>query len=645
MNRFLVALFVLLLAVSVTFAQNAAPEAVPDKKDRGTPVIAAWDVVPHQVIDKPFNVGVVAFHEKPIGVVFMVVQPPLSPETRSLLVARLAETAGQEGDKGNIDIVITGQLLVPHITILDTPTDPERLDIMLRGTVHISLRMKSKGDANENAKHAEADLVVKQLHVVKSPKFNERTGVWEFHTTVEPSKLNDGPFEVYALPGVRGSNKEPPDDKRQEGEQKGLAEAIGDGLVRILSSDLKPLPLHANAGGTLKFNPPIWADCGGGSDEMGEGTEEKPFKAIKRALKAAGDGGAIYLKAGKGYSAKGLGGGKKRTYWTTITAAPGVKRDDVEIGPGRTGTDKLRFKNVALYGDPPKRGYNTILAGENGSTIVWVDECKMYNRKGRWGGGGNAFGNRYVGYVTGGITTEMDNGPGGVLVRNHKIHKITSDALTNARTAINCEVRDIDPGKTGAHPDWHQSYTGGKDKKTGKLKYKTCIIYNCSGLSCQSQGFFGHNLKDSAFVNCIFHKLPGHALSQYSGHMDHVLWLHCTVPNQSWLWRGTLRGDNCHVVNGLFLNMQEAQGGDVSGFAIGHNHFITPGRSLGEAKTTGDAQFVDADKLDFHVKATSPAARSGKPLQCVPADIDGKRRDAKSPTRGCYVCPEPKSQE
>ena len=257
----------------------------------------------------------------------------------------------------------------------------------------------------------------------------------------------------------------------------------------------------------------------------------------------------------------------------------------------------------------------------------------MYNRKGRWDGGGVVFGNRYVGYVTDGITTEMDNGPGGVLVRNHKIQKITSDALTSARTAINVEVRGIDRGPTSAHPDWHQSYTGGGDK------YKTCIIYNCSGFDCLSQGFFGHNLKDSAFVNCIFHRPPGIGYSQYSGHMDHVLWLHCTVPTQTWLWRGTLHGDNCYVVNGIFIKMQESQGGNTDGFTISHNHFINREKPMGSEATTGDPQFVAPGQLDYHVRVSSPAARSGLPLQCVPSDIDGRPRDGRHPTRGCYACP------
>ena len=104
---------------------------------------------------------------------------------------------------------------------------------------------------------------------------------------------------------------------------------------------------------------------------------------------------------------------------------------------------------MTLYSDPPSHAYNTILVGEQGKAVVWVDDCRLYNKKGRWGGGGVAFGNRYVPYITGGLTTEMDDGPGGVLMRGHQIVKITSDAFTGVQTAINCSVEDIDPGQTG----------------------------------------------------------------------------------------------------------------------------------------------------------------------------------------------------
>lgn len=582
--------------------QPIAPSDTKPAEPKGTIVIAAWDVVPHQIIHKPFTTGVVAFHEKPAGVVFAVVQPPLPAEAR----AKFLELAARPDNKDlDLSLTVDGGVSLAC-------NEAGNLKQPITGNIHVVFSAKKK--AADQPAEVLLDATIRQVEIVGQPRRNDRTGVWEFYTTIDPASLDDGPLEVYAFPYVAGAAL---DDQNDES----LRQWIG-----------QPLPLYANAKGTLKFNPPVWADCDKGDDASGDGTEAKPVKTIAAALKKAGDGGTVYLKAGKGYSAQALGGGKKRQYWTTIAAAPGVARDDVEIGPGRPGCDKLKFKGVTLYTDPPDRKFNTILAGENGETMVWLDDCKMYNKKGRWAGGGNAFGNKYEAYVTGGLTTEMDNGPGAVLLRNHKIHKITSDALTSARTAINVEVRDIDPGKTGAHPDWHQSYTGGDDK------YKTCIIYNCSGFDCKSQGFFGHNLKDSAFVNCIFQRPPGIGASQYSGHMVHVLWIYCTVPTQSWLWRGTLHGENCHVLNGVFANMSETQGGNTGGFVIDSNHFIG-GKPMGNQATTGDVQFVDPEKMDFHVKASSPAFRSGAPLQCVPADIDGRPRDREHPTRGCYESP------
>lgn len=44
----------------------------PDPGTRGTRVIANWDVVPYQVVDGPFKVGVVAFHEAGVDLVFRV---------------------------------------------------------------------------------------------------------------------------------------------------------------------------------------------------------------------------------------------------------------------------------------------------------------------------------------------------------------------------------------------------------------------------------------------------------------------------------------------------------------------------------------------------------------------------------------------
>ncbi|MBN1672896.1 MAG: hypothetical protein JXR37_17760 [Kiritimatiellae bacterium] len=500
---------------------SPAPAAEP-----GTRVIADWDVVPHQLVDKPFNVGVVAFHETGAQVRFRVT------------AAGAAE---------------------PLLT-----------------------------------------------RTVQAPTFNPQSGVWEFWFTLDPAGLPAGPVEVHAE-----------------------AEPLGAGHI---TTKLGPLPLHVKprSAGRTASDAAVWADAKGGDDASGDGTRSKPFKTLAAAARKTRDGGTVCLMPGH-YSPHALGGGLNRTFWTVITPAPGVKPEEVWIGAGRPSTERLCFRQVTLFANPPDRKYNTILCGENGRTMVWCDACTFTNRKGRWEGGGNAFGNRYEAYITGGKTVDMDNGPGARLLRGHLIEKITSDALTSARTAINVVVRDISAGKTGAHPDWHQSHTGAADK------YKTCIIYNCAGFDCDSQGFFGENLRDSAFVNCVFDKRAGGYLSQYSGGMDHVLWLHLTVPNQTWLWRDDLKARNCHVLNGLFTGMGRHNGGDTTGIRIAVNHFLNPKSGMGTETTTGAGAFADPETNDFRLRADCPAVGSGIPLQCVPADIAGNPYAANRPNRGCYA--------
>lgn len=167
------------------------------------------------------------------------------------------------------------------------------------------------------------------------------------------------------------------------------------------------------------MNQVTWVDANRGND-ANAGTEQAPLQTLAKAVQATPAGGAIFLRPGT-YSSNLLKGGSNRPYWTTIESAPGGDRGQVEIGAGRPGTQRLHFKNVTLFCDVPK-GYGTILAGENGKHVVWLDNCKCYNKKGRWAGGTSTFGNRYESYITGGVTTEMGNGPGGSLIHNHFVN-------------------------------------------------------------------------------------------------------------------------------------------------------------------------------------------------------------------------------
>jgi hypothetical protein len=64
----------------------AATSTSPAGNPQATQPVAAWDVVPFQVFDKPFHVGVVAFHETGCKVEFTVRTPAGGPAARTQAV-------------------------------------------------------------------------------------------------------------------------------------------------------------------------------------------------------------------------------------------------------------------------------------------------------------------------------------------------------------------------------------------------------------------------------------------------------------------------------------------------------------------------------------------------------------------------------
>lgn len=443
------------------------------------------------------------------------------------------------------------------------------------------------------------------VHTATNPTLNPRTGVWEYWVPLRASDYPDGPISV-------------------------AARAIPSGTAHPEAYDLPPLTLHANAGGSLTVATTHWADAERGAD-TNPGTEQAPFQTLAAAMRKTPPGGTVNLRPGT-YSADRLGGGSARPYWTLIQAAPGVERDAVRIGPGRPGTQRLLFRHVTLFCEADQGRYATILMGENGRHAVWLDDCKTHNTKGRWAANSTPFGNRYTAYVTGGVTTDMGNGPGGSLLRDHVIETLASDAFTGSgRLVVNCSCRGIDPGPTGAHPDFHQSHAVAPDW------CEDVILYNVRGTDCVSQGLFGTRLRNSAFVNVAFEKGRTVMCSQYSGPMENVLFLHLSIVNQSWLWRKGYAPTDVRVANSLFPSMDGCAGDGSAGLWVDHGHFADPGRTCGTEATTGNPQFTDPAAKDFHLAAGSPAQGNGRFLQCVPADLEGRPHPAEGRNRGAYA--------
>ena len=454
---------------------------------------------------------------------------------------------------------------------------------------------------NEDGVSVEFSVDGKVMHVADAPALNPRTGVWEYVFPVDTATLADGPVILGARAITKGASSE--------------------------EYDLPPLPLYANSGGSLTVADTLWVDAAKG-DDAADGTKAAPLCTLAAAVKRMKAGGTILLMAGE-YSSDGLNGGSKRPYWTTITAAPGVDRDDVQIGPGRPGTQRLRFRGVTLYCDA-KSGYATILAGENGNNSVWLDDCKCYNRQGRWSANSNVFGNRYVGYVTGGITTEMNNGPGADLIRDHEVRRIASDVWTGSnKLVVNCTATDVDAGSTGAHPDFHQSYA----VEPGWVH--DVILYNVTGYNCRCQGLFGLRLRDSAFVNVVFERTEDTKFyTQYSGPMDNVLFAHVTLLNQTWAWRASFSPSDVRVINCCMREMAEwsdahLDGSGTNGLLVSNCFFYNEKGRFGLNALSGDPGFADPSASDYSFRPDSPALANFRPLQCVPIDFRGKPfRDA-----------------
>lgn len=443
----------------------------------------------------------------------------------------------------------------------------------------------------------------KALATIQNPTLNPRTQVWEFFVPLRAADFPDGPVEIKARAVSQGT----------------VAEAY----------DLPPLLLYANSRGTLTVKDDIWVDAVKG-DDANAGTKASPLQTLAAAVKKTSSGGTVNLMPGV-YSSAALGGGSSRKFWTTIQAAPGVPRDQVEVSPGRPGTDRLRWKGLTLFCDFEGK-YTTILSGENGKHRVWLDDCVAYNKKGRWAGNSNLFGNRYTSYITGGVTREMNNGPDGEIIRNHTLENIASDAWTGGgKLVVNSTCIGIDPGKTGAHPDFHQSHA----KEPGWVE--DVILYNVRGYDCRSQGLFGVRLRNAAFVNVEFQKADTVMLSQYSGPMENVLFLHLTIVGQSWLWREGYSPKDVVMLNSVLVKMSGHSTDGSEGLLVDHNHFTNDGKGAGSNISEGDPLFRLETPHDFRLKPNSPAVGNGKHLQCVPADIDGKAHPKDRRNRGAHA--------
>lgn len=450
--------------------------------------------------------------------------------------------------------------------------------------------------------------------LIEDPTWNDRTGVYEYWIEIDPADYPDGPLTMTATATPEGDGHE--------------------------ARTLEPLTLFANTGGSLGPGDPVWVDADNGSDANGDGTEDNPYRTIKKGVQSANPGGLVYLKASQNYVLESFGTITSE-YWTTISGAPGLHPDDVQVGTyveggtGRYGRANIRWHNLSLYCERSSTGYGNIFYFDADRT--WLDRVIVYDKNGRLANT-TPF-NKGRPYITNSRLHNLMNA-GGRFQRNVLIEDIGSDIYRAGSnlTAINVTIRRMDKGNTGAHPDFFQLYNPGSISEN-------LIFYNIRCYDMLAQGIFGGDgtLRDVAFVNLLLEKDPpsSNLRSQLSGDWQHILIWHTTIVDQTFHYRGIDGLRDFDVRNSVFNTYHAGATTDLPEINSLNIHTVSKTWNqpeyLGTNPTSGDPMYLDNSTDDYRLQPESPAYMTGEPVPGVPADVLGNRYHKETPNRGAFA--------
>lgn len=342
---------------------------------------------------------------------------------------------------------------------------------------------------------------------VREMAFNPATGVVEYWAKVRASDARDGRVEVRAV-----------------------AYPLA-GRPRVL----EPIVLYANAGGTLGAEVRYVAISG---SDTNEGTAERPFRTLRRAIAAVGDGGTVVILEGGTYGVESQARSLRNERWITVRAADGLPPGEVVIAPAgyelvRPEVARLRWRGVSFDFGKVKRYY----AGDTDD--VWFDGCEWFNSNG-WSHAmpntpGRALHQIGDSYATDCRARDMLYGfVHQTLARNCTMTRISGDALQNTQVVLNCRVEQLDGTIVPEHhPDLLQFFG----------VHENVIVYGVTGLGVKRAQniFLDHDrssFTDMAFVNVAVENLgPQPPYSQAHSACEHVLFAHVSNPGQLFLLR------------------------------------------------------------------------------------------------------------
>jgi len=261
---------------------------------------------------------------------------------------------------------------------------------------------------------------------------NPHTGVVEYFATLRASALaKDGPVEMRAVvyPKI--------------------------GVPRVLES----LQLSTNGKGTLpklvRYVSPTGNDNNNGlTPQTAVKRPNKAARLIQDAQGGSADGGTIYMLPGS-YAITGPSFSEEsrtQSRWLTLTAAPGVNRNQVTItsASGSAMYNRLvRFQNVTITGN--------IESGGPLEDFGWIDNCLVdagNRNSGLAGLSVSQWSKRFVTdstYSNLGIVLNSHHFIRGVLVEH-----VGGDVFSNSDLVINSTIRDFEQAP-GAHSDVYQA--------------------------------------------------------------------------------------------------------------------------------------------------------------------------------------------
>lgn len=452
---------------------------------------------------------------------------------------------------------------------------------------------------------------------------NPQTGVWEYWTTVDPALFDDGAVELRAV--VYPNTGIP---RVLQGElDGGVAYKNGNHSMFLVTDDDDSLPHDV-----------VWCSPTG-SDQTGDGSEANPFRQPARAAAAldSAEGGIVYLQAGEyTFGPKVNPSPVNSTRWLTITAAPGVSRDDAIINAHASGgfganARLLRMHGITIRSQPRLTG-----------KLIWFDDCQVIGeRTANYNVISPTWAQGY--YVTDTFVTESRNGLRSADFMRNVHYGVTSGSpFGGSPFVVNCVVDRYDNSGTTFHGDVFHWFPTTDNQEN-------FIVYGLRAYDFATQGLMaevatwvtphGARMDNVAMVNVHIDQGVGYtgpAGGWWERSTNHLLMWQVNLHDQPMRWKlrdfGTeLR--NVSIRGSIFEAFSHDNPALEANAIVEHNHFVNPNTygafASGQFYSVGSPGFMNPAARDFRPSPGSILnSRVSEDLHLPPIDANNRGRAA-----------------